>query len=609
MADLKVQATEPDPSATSIPNDQSATEKLTGKAVEAAKEPTSTPAEEVADAQEAAKQKEEAVKGGDNDMKIKSNENDTQAGKATASERNSGANNDNTNRRRSNDGKTNGHGRPNNGRYTRRNNQSKFDPSSLPETDDPDEIRKQVEFYFSDSNLPLDKFLFSQVGGPENKPFSIKQLHTFKRMKRFQPYSAVVKALKESDSLDVTENDEVKRKTPLDASLCDPDDNVKIIADAAMPRTIYVKGFGEESNDTQLAIEAFFAPYGPIGAIRLRRTPDRLFKGSIFVEFETEEAAKQFLQLDPPPKFHEMPLVIKSKKDYCEQKVEDIKSGKIQPSNNNRGRGQRNGRFQNRNGRDNRRQDNRRDNRRSDKNDSRGHSYRDGEDDRDWRTRRDEDSKKKQDDTAKNTRSKRERDEDEEEVDSTPVKKTKTGEGETEKNHVSTAEGAVDTDVPATKLQTKAEAFLTKKRSRDEDEEDAEAAPVKKTKTDEAKTGKNIDSNGDDAAETANSEPKSTAKAEPAISKKRSRDDDDDDDDDAEKASNKKAKAEKVIEKTKITTAVGSAATQEAAEATTTKEAVKAAPTKKRARQDDDEVDGETAKKLKEDGVAAGGSA
>ncbi|KAL9095216.1 MAG: hypothetical protein Q9165_002472 [Trypethelium subeluteriae] len=600
MADLKVQATEPDPSATSSSNDQSATEKLTGKAVEAAKEPTSTPAEDVAKAQEAAKQKEEkegVVTGQDNDKKIKSIENGTQEGKGTASERNHTTNDDNTNRRRHNDGKHYGHGRPNNGRYFRRYNQSKFDPSSLPETDDPDEIRKQVEFYFSDSNLPLDKFLFGQVGGPENKPFSIKQLHTFKRMKRFQPYSAVVKALRESDTLDVTENEEVQRKTPLDASLCDPDDNVKIIADAAMPRTIYVKGFGEESNDTQLAIEAFFNPYGPVRAIRLRRTPDRLFKGSVFVEFETEEAAKQFLQLDPPPNFHQMPLVIKSKKEYCEQKIEDIKTGKIQPSNNNRGRGQRNGRFQNRNGRDNRRQDNRHDNRRSDKNDSRGHNYHEDEDDRDWRVRRDEDNIKEQDSTAKNTSSKRERDEDEEEIDSTPAKKTKTGEDETEKNDESTANGAVENDVPATKLQTKAEAFFAKKRSRDEDEEEAEATPIKKTKTDEAKIEKTIDSTGDDAAEAADPELKLTAKAEPAISKKRTRRDEEEEDE-VEKASNKKAKAENVIQEP---------GTDTAAESATVKEVAKAAPTKKRAREDDDEVDEEeTVKKMKEDGVAAG---
>src|SRR5437762_11528669 len=74
----------------------------------------------------------------------------------------------------------------------------------------------QVEFYFSDSNLPMDKFLFAKVGGVENKPISLKMIATFKRMKRFQPYEAIVAALKDSEFLDLTENQEVKRKVPLE---------------------------------------------------------------------------------------------------------------------------------------------------------------------------------------------------------------------------------------------------------------------------------------------------------------------------------------------------------------------------------------------------------
>jgi lupus La protein len=41
---------------------------------------------------------------------------------------------------------------------------------------------------------------------------------TFKRMKRFQPYEAIVAALKDSEFLDLTENEEVKRKVPLESN-------------------------------------------------------------------------------------------------------------------------------------------------------------------------------------------------------------------------------------------------------------------------------------------------------------------------------------------------------------------------------------------------------
>ena len=48
-----------------------------------------------------------------------------------------------SNDRKPYDRKYNDRKHPNNGPYKRRN-KSKFDPSALPETDDPDEIRKQV---------------------------------------------------------------------------------------------------------------------------------------------------------------------------------------------------------------------------------------------------------------------------------------------------------------------------------------------------------------------------------------------------------------------------------------------------------------------------------
>lgn len=132
-----------------------------------------------------------------------------------------------------------------------------------------------------------------------------------------------------------------------------------------MPRSVYVKGFGEEDNKTQFDIEAFFAPYGPYNAIRLRRANDKVFKGSVFVEFDSEETQKKFLDLDPKPQYKGKALQIMSKKEYCEKKVDDIKSGKVKPSGQPyRGRG----------GYQNKRK-------------------RDDEDDRDWRERREDDRK------------------------------------------------------------------------------------------------------------------------------------------------------------------------------------------------------------------------
>lgn len=117
----------------------------------------------------------------------------------------------------------------------------KFDASSLEISSDPDEIRKQVEFYFSDSNLPMDKFLLEQVGGPENRPVKISLIHSFSRMKHFQPYEAIVNALKDSKTLEVTEDEEVKRRVPLDKDIVGKsiDESRKLVDDKTVSRSIY----------------------------------------------------------------------------------------------------------------------------------------------------------------------------------------------------------------------------------------------------------------------------------------------------------------------------------------------------------------------------------
>ncbi|KAB8337039.1 hypothetical protein FH972_021343 [Carpinus fangiana] len=204
----------------------------------------------------------------------------------------------------------------------------------LPESNDADDIRKQVEFYFADSNIVQDKFLLTQIGGAENKPISIKVIHNFKRMRRFQPYSAVVAALKDSKVLKVTDDDEVARVEPLpEGTTDDVDVNVKVWTDASKTRSIYAKGFGLENSTTQMDIEAFFEPYGPVSSVRLRRThPEKHFKGSVFVEFGTDELAQDFLNLEPKPKYENNELKIMSKTAYVDGKAEDIKAGKIRPS-------------------------------------------------------------------------------------------------------------------------------------------------------------------------------------------------------------------------------------------------------------------------------------
>lgn len=218
-------------------------------------------------------------------------------------------------------------------------NNSKYDASVLPPSEDGGLIRRQVEFYFGDSNLPTDTFLMKETGGAENKPVSIATIHAFKRMQRFQPYSLVVNALKESKFL-IVEGEEgketVKRKKAFDPSAKSPKRDA---------RSVYIKGFGDEEPSSQFDIEAFVAPYGEVNSVRLRRTEEKLFKGSAFIEFGDEETAQKFLALDPKPQWKgKHTLEIKSKTQYIEEKNEEIRNGTLVPAqhrgrNGFRGRG------------------------------------------------------------------------------------------------------------------------------------------------------------------------------------------------------------------------------------------------------------------------------
>lgn len=73
----------------------------------------------------------------------------------------------------------------------------------------------QVEYYFSDENLPSDKYLLGKTEGEKNLPVSIKNICGFPKMRRYKPYRSVVESLKKSALLEVVDDKYIKRKTPL----------------------------------------------------------------------------------------------------------------------------------------------------------------------------------------------------------------------------------------------------------------------------------------------------------------------------------------------------------------------------------------------------------
>ncbi|MCJ1402906.1 hypothetical protein MMC11_006127 [Xylographa trunciseda] len=398
MAELTTETVEPDPSSTSIANDEtvnaegiiSRTDVLEGEDAETASKPAPVMNEVKVEAGGA--ETEDTKVGAGEDVSVKteghaipdSAEKDDIAARNIETEEGSqsthvaesavdiGTKDTQSNHTHGTSGETASHSSRGNrgGRnlnhstrpYVNYSDNIKSDLTSQEESSDPAAIRKQVEFYFSDSNLHMDQFLFSKVEGHKNNPVPLSIVHSFKRMRHFQPYSAVVAALKESTILDLVDGDSaVQRKVPLAEELQDKDHREvkKVYEDKAMAQSVYVKGFGAEKPSTQFDIEAFFTPFGPVNSVRLRRTERKEFKGSVFVEFDSAETAKSFLDLDSKPKFDGKDLMIKSKKQYCDEKVDDINNGKIKGRSNENSR-----------------------------------KHKDGGNDRDWRERRANDQKR-----------------------------------------------------------------------------------------------------------------------------------------------------------------------------------------------------------------------
>lgn len=153
------------------------------------------------------------------------------------------------------------------------------------------QIREQMEFYFSDSNLQKDRFLKKQYTESEDGYIDLSIFLSFNRIRALTTdVSTLAKALSSSTLLKVSENGtKVKRLTPL----LEPKDLDK--------RTVYVECLPHHVDHEW--VKRLFSACGKVVYVSLPRyktTKDP--KGFAFVEFETVEAAKKACEeLNNPP--------------------------------------------------------------------------------------------------------------------------------------------------------------------------------------------------------------------------------------------------------------------------------------------------------------------
>ena len=184
----------------------------------------------------------------------------------------------------------------------------------------------QIEFYFSDSNLPRDKFLQEKVAQSPDGYVDLPLLCIFTRVASLLHLTTrdpkavpaasvadVADALEGSDVLALSEDRQrVRRAAELRAS-----DEVAAEVDA---RSLYASPF---PFDTTLdALTAFFAHHARVNCVRMRRhLTSKDFKGSVFVEFATKEEAERVagMQLE-----HEGAVVqLEPKLEFVKRKEEE----------------------------------------------------------------------------------------------------------------------------------------------------------------------------------------------------------------------------------------------------------------------------------------------
>lgn len=187
-------------------------------------------------------------------------------------------------------------------------------------------IRRQLEYYFSDSNLPRDKFLRAKTEENEHGFVDMSVLLTFKRLQALGATPTSIAAAV-TDSILLALNDDltrVRRTTPLpQVSLFDT-------------RAVYAKGWIARTQPPTIdELVAMFSPSGKVLSVKIRRFEDQLdkkkyFKGSIFVEMESAEAADRVIaeqyEIEVPNEdgtVVKRPLVLKLMDDYRKDKKEE----------------------------------------------------------------------------------------------------------------------------------------------------------------------------------------------------------------------------------------------------------------------------------------------
>ncbi|EEF45909.1 la protein 1 [Ricinus communis] len=205
------------------------------------------------------------------------------------------------------------------------------------------EVLRQVEFYFSDSNLPRDNFMRNNINESEDGMVSLSLICSFKKMKGYlklqdvkpedvpeHTVQAVADTLRKSTSLKISEDG---KKVGRIAALLKPEEAIEQLD----IRTIAASPLQYDAKMED--VQSFFGQYAKVSSVRMPRhvADKRVFCGSALIEFSNEEDTENVLKQSLV--FKGVQLELKPKKEFDSERIkqeEEFKSSRPFSGSNNK---------------------------------------------------------------------------------------------------------------------------------------------------------------------------------------------------------------------------------------------------------------------------------
>ena len=192
---------------------------------------------------------------------------------------------------------------------------------------DPGKIRRQVEHYFGDYNLPRDTFLLDTIKDGEDGWVELDTMFKFARLAKLTTdAAAVMEALKESELMEVDAEKKRIRRVPSKPVPEWNEERKKELSAAS----VYAKGFDKDNTTLDELLENL--TYDGLINIQLRtylnkKDNSRGFKGSVFMTFQDRAAAEAFMALEKV-EYKGVELERKFQDDYIEGKKTEFEDRK-----------------------------------------------------------------------------------------------------------------------------------------------------------------------------------------------------------------------------------------------------------------------------------------